>query len=283
MKIPFRYKIFEIINRSLMKGRNIVIFRRHPLVIIRNYLNSIFFKFLSCSGQIIVDTDKGFKLAVRMDDQAAASFLFNTGYSPNETDYIVRHVGICETFVDIGASYGYFSFLAETVGFKNILTFEPNPLLVPLIELSIKINNFKKIKLFPIAISNVKKRLPMVFSSYETSSGSICIENTSGKKIMHHVDTDYLDNYIDLIEPPAFIKIDVEGHELRALYGMSTILKHIKPTLLWEATHSDVYDILAYLNKYGYKHYNIIDKKLVAYKNNLKLMSEMVVSRYHSN
>ena len=61
------------------------------------------------------------------------------------------------------------------------------------------------------------------------------------------------------------IKIDVNGHELSVVKGLSKILKRDKPALIIE-TNDDIKTIENYLKRYGFKKYLFVKKYNKFYK-----------------
>ena len=68
------------------------------------------------------------------------------------------------------------------------------------------------------------------------------------------------------------IKIDVNGHELSVLKGLSKIIKRDKPALIIE-TGEDIKIIGRYLKKYGFEKYLFLNKynKFMKIKKNYPL------------
>jgi hypothetical protein len=78
-----------------------------------------------------VTVEERFVIKVPAGDQAAASILFDRQYSPREAHMLMGLLGLCNSFVDVGANLGYFALmaLARNGGAKPVVVAEPNPVL----------------------------------------------------------------------------------------------------------------------------------------------------------
>lgn len=89
------------------------------------------------------------------------------------------------------------------------------------------------------------------------------------------IQTISLDEFFEEIEPPTFIKMDIEGAELMALRGGASILRRYHPKLAISVYHKteDIFKIPEYLlslypdYKFDFRHYTGIygDTVLYAY------------------
>jgi FkbM family methyltransferase len=262
-KAPLYYSLYGKINQLLMLGSKLKLLGRHPSVALCNYLNKQFFRYIAVNGSTVVQTRAGFKIKVRLSDQAAASFLFLNDYSREETTFITKIINKYETFVDIGASYGYFSLLTSYLGCHRVLAFEPNHLLEQLIQESCNLNEFYNISLYPVALSNNCEKRILNFPLYETSSGGFLPSKSIIDIHSFEVSCSCLDNYIDQIKGPAFIKIDVEGHELEVFKGAIKVLTSLRPSIFWEIGHVDPAPAMTFLKLHQYNHFLWDDYKLV--------------------
>ena len=77
------------------------------------------------------------------------------------------------------------------------------------------------------------------------------------------------------------IKIDVNGHELSVLKGLSKIIKRDKPALIIE-TGEDIKIIGRYLKKYGFEKYLFLNKynKFMKIKKNYPLNTYFLQKRH---
>ena len=169
--------------------------------------------------------------------------------------------------LDVGVYRGVYSYKLSQ-NFKNIHSFEPNPLLFPYLEKNL-IKIISNIKLYNLALSNdngfTELKLPL-------RSKSIFEDNIEelfqlGAATMHP--NNKINNYkkvpikmkklddIEIGNKIGLIKIDVEGHEKNVLQGGIETVKKNKPVLLVEIeerhTKTPITEIITFINSIGYK------------------------------
>lgn len=121
------------------------------------------------------------------------------------------------TVLDLGAQYGYYSFIAaKLVGSRGkVFSFEPNPDCHSLLLKGIEANGFTNVVPVCKAISN--------------TNGSTSIYQpyiTDDEDISFSAETVTLDDFLkDCEDNIDIIKMDIEGAELFAVGGMKNILK----------------------------------------------------------
>ncbi|MDF2448025.1 MAG: hypothetical protein K0R26_529 [Bacteroidota bacterium] len=140
--------------------------------------------------------------------------------------------------VDIGANNGAYSyFFKEIKHAKTVYAFEP----LPSLFLKLKIW-FKDIVLFNIALSNQKEKtkihIPIINDRLYESRAKLDnlkeVNETDFQEIA--IETDTLDNVLSVLklEHLDVIKIDIEGHELKAISGAKESISRFRPFLLVE-------------------------------------------------
>ena len=140
-------------------------------------------------------------------------------YFPKE----IIHLSEQEVFVDCGAYTGdtLESFLSRVKNYRKYYALEPdNRRSAQLSELA----NSEKIEHISLAAWNKKERL---FFSVDNDCGEIKNNEENG----YYIEADAIDNMICKNEKVSFIKMDVEGAELNALYGARDTIKRDKPQL----------------------------------------------------
>lgn len=119
------------------------------------------------------------------------------------------------TFIDVGANIGYYSIMAADLGNK-VHAFECNPDMIPYIEDSARINNFK-IDIHPVALGD----------SEGTAQLSVNKEHLGGASLIEQPVEDYtitvpittLDASMHDLDANFIIKVDVEGFERHVWWG----------------------------------------------------------------
>jgi FkbM family methyltransferase len=173
-----------------------------------------------------------------------------------------------KTFVDIGASLGQYTFYANKIlKNSNIIAIEAD--LIRYNELEKNCTNWAKtttnsIKAIHCAVSN--RNGESFFTTGSGISGSFFPRGIPGKDINWKKEEVKCLKLDDLLKDqlPDFIKIDVEGAELKVLKGSSRILKESNVDLLIEM-HSFMGDynkfrLFRFMKSLGYIYKNIFGK-----------------------
>jgi len=171
-------------------------------------------------------------------------------------------------FVDIGANAGQSAISFRTVNSSmNILSFEPNPLLEPLLKYlkGNLVDNFDyEIFGFSNVDSEMSLYIPVIDNAFVTPLASVerHIFNDEAYdkhlKGLSHTNRYELKDVIiklrrfdDLVINPTIVKIDAEGHELKCLEGMADTIRRCSPLLMIEGNIRNA-EILALLSGWGY-------------------------------
>jgi len=148
-----------------------------------------------------------------------------------EMKYIKKFTKDNDIALDIGANIGiYTRYLAKN--FNRVESFEPIQQAYKYIE-ALELQN---VKLHKVALSNEQKKnfinVPVKGGVFRFGNSSI--ENFAGSKYnsvqKFPIKSELLDCYD--YQKIDFIKIDVEGHELKVLEGGKSTIKRLKPLLL---------------------------------------------------
>jgi FkbM family methyltransferase len=146
-----------------------------------------------------------------------------------------------QTIYDVGASEGVYSmFFSRAVGTKGkVISFEPHPRNCFKILENLRLNKMPNVKLCAIGLSREKGKAMLAFEDSDLARGTAVQE--IGDKILDkkgsstiEIEVDSLDNRVESLPRPDFIKIDVEGMELDVLCGMEHTIRKYKPRLLIE-------------------------------------------------
>ena len=149
-------------------------------------------------------------------------------WEPHIVSTIAEHLPCGGVYVDIGANLGIMAFqAANQVGpTGRILAFEPEPRNIDCFLRGVVANGFGHVMLYPVALSDA----PAVFAMGGSSNGFLLSPDQNGLMAQSMRGDDLLrgEERIDLI------KIDIEGHEPRALRGLARTLERLKPMMLVE-------------------------------------------------
>lgn len=217
------------------------------------------------------------------------------------TRYFIRYTNIFEedakgvvflnlnkkvNIIDVGASDGIASkFFNRKLKINKIICFEPNKLYVRILK---KIN-IKNLTVNAYGIDQFNKYYEIFFPRYKFFSKNLdLIPYTYYNKqaLLNQINLDfkfkknisivkkkiYLKKVKDIKAKIDLIKIDVNGHELSVVKGLSKIIKRDRPALIIE-TGNDIKIIENYLKKYGFEKYLFFNKynKFLKIKKNYPL------------
>ncbi|MEX0917679.1 MAG: FkbM family methyltransferase [Candidatus Paceibacterota bacterium] len=139
-----------------------------------------------------------------------------------------------DTFVDVGANIGCFTFPgALFVGATgHVIAFEPIVRLAKQIASSVARNNFQNVSIQQMAVGREQGVGTLSLVPGNIGGSSLVKENTSG--MFETVAVSTLDAELSSCERVDLIKIDVEGYELEVLEGARHILQKHTPKLILE-------------------------------------------------
>ena len=164
-------------------------------------------------------------------------------------------------FFDVGANVGLYTWeVQEVCPLRKILTFEPDPENIKLLEKTLSEVNLKNLEICKSALSNQNGDVSFFQDTLTSATG--CVEgkdkpwieqylNSSANEI--RVKTKTLDSVALEDKTPSLMKIDVEGHEVEVLEGSSNTLTKAKPLLIIESFPPKQSTVLSLLHELGYR------------------------------
>lgn len=191
----------------------------------------------------------------------AKGLKFNTGESCPELalgtyevpiqNIFAQHLKTGDVFYDIGSNVGFFSIIAaKLVGDKGkVYAFEPGSENAKSIRHNAQLNNFSQIEVIEKAVSSNSGQGQLLLATYAGGHALATADAPPDLAGEVTVDLVSIDDLIaqNKIEPPNFVKVDVEGAELDVLKGMTETIKTYQPTIIYEV---DDGDRTAYERKY---------------------------------
>jgi FkbM family methyltransferase len=196
---------------------------------------------------------------------------------------IVKAGDVC---YDIGANLGFFTILLSRLAGANgkVYAFEPVRRNAAIIETNARLNGMRNIAVLRVAVSNTNGTSELLLA--EHAGGAVLKSAGTPPDLAGSmmVETMTLDSLIErqVLLPPTFVKIDVEGAELDVLQGMQTTLQRYAPTILLELDDADeaqcdrkVAECCAFLTERGY----LIDRLPLAYPDNRWFVKHVVAIR----
>ncbi|MEQ9454280.1 MAG: FkbM family methyltransferase [Phycisphaeraceae bacterium] len=176
--------------------------------------------------------------------------------------------------VDIGANHGMLTLLAAACVGPNgsVEAFEPHPGCVERIQRQIELNGIRHVRLHEAALSNKTTRATLHFAPRHAGYSTLTFpEGEAASTLTHAVEVNLIRGDDALLSDPApvrLIKMDVEGHEPRAIEGLSQIIRRDRPAILCEinpcclrSAGSSPEDITRVLVAHGYRGYVLSERR----------------------
>ena len=224
-------------------------------------------KILSKSERKATFRYKGFNFKVEPRDFGVSFELASTGeYEPTSLEFILNKLKPGNTVIDIGAHVGIYSLpMSKIVGpLGKVVAFEPNPKNLELLHWNIDTNGCKNIRVEQQALRNRSSVSDLLISGINTGDhrfygngyvGTIPVMCTT------------LDKYLKIGTKVDAIKMDIQGGEGEAFYGMKRVLKENPNVfILWELSpeqllnaKTEPLELLDFLEDLGFKQ-SIIDE-----------------------
>jgi FkbM family methyltransferase len=159
--------------------------------------------------------------------------------------------------LDIGANVGHYAArLSELVGARGrVLAFEPIPETFELLATNMARLPYRNVTLFNAAVSDRANVVGMTVPVFQTGLGNFYMARVTASASDVQVLAMTVDS-LTLPTPIKLAKIDVEGHELQVLEGMTRILRRDHPVLIVEGQAPEVQ---ALLDEFGYGYRDLPD------------------------
>jgi len=184
----------------------------------------------------------------------------NPGYALGTTEPLVQDVLGCilrpgDVFFDIGANVGFYTVIgARLVGpMGRVFAFEPFPENAAAARHNAELNAFHTITVLEDAVSDVSGEGELLLAAEPTWAKLDFTGSHSSTHGRLKVNLVRIDDLIEqkVVEPPALVKIDVEGAEVEVLRGMAGTVAAFSPLILCE-NHGRNEQVAGLLNGFGY-------------------------------
>lgn len=162
-------------------------------------------------------------------------------YEVKETEWIRSRARPGWVFFDVGANFGYYSLLVSRFSGPDarVYAFEPLPQNYDLLNRNRDLNRLDGLKTFKLALSDGDGEAEFIAPN-EGNLGHGRIRADGGEaargQAVERVETTTLDNFVGRngVEKIDFIKVDIEGAEMRFLSGARETLKRLRPAMMIE-------------------------------------------------
>ncbi len=224
---------------------------------------------------LIKDFRENAKFRCFLKEHMGGQIFFRGSYSGDQLILLEKLLKADSVFLDIGANQGEFSIAAARVVVQGrVIAFEPVSEYRERLLENIKINDFRNIKIVPVALGEQDGELPIfdapkLFHDGTKNEGLPTLFMSEFRCYPREVvpvrTLDHVVTGLD-ISQITLIKLDIEGAEWIALRGAVDTLKKYRPILILElgreTCQSAGYEpeaLVAWLNNLGYKIEKITD------------------------
>ena len=182
-------------------------------------------------------------------------------YEPDELEIIRRYMPRDAIFCDIGANIGNHTvFVLKYLDVRRSILFEPNPDAMSLLVTNIALNDLTD----RCDLSHLGKGL-----GRDTGTGftvDVPDKNLGGGRLVNEGGSIEVCRADDLLgdQPIDFVKLDVEGMEMKVLEGMSRVIARNRPTFFIEVDQQNADDFHAWVDTNNYD----IRERFQRYKEN---------------
>ena len=205
---------------------------------------------------------KAFRMTVQLDDWIPQQLYFLGAYEEKEIRFISKKLHTGDIFIDVGANIGLFTMVASRIVGDNgkVYAFEPLSANFQKLSFHVSENNLGNVTAEQLAVADRNERLTLFVDDRWNNSGMATAYPSSFNR-QESVAGISLDNYFHQVDLRglSLIKIDIEGGELLALFGMVNLLVKYRPAILielnpeiMEKTRFTESDVEAFLSKFGY-------------------------------
>lgn len=168
------------------------------------------------------------------------------------------HDGIADTFLDIGSNFGLYTLNAAALGIaKEFIAFEPDPRNVAQLNGNLYLNGMAQfVTVHPKAVSERSGQVGMVLHP-SVSTGTTRVAQAGDSSV--EVPCVSLDDEFRWLNRNIIMKIDIEGHEISALRGMTDLLTNNQCILQVEVFEENRLSVNSFMNFVGYCLFNQIE------------------------
>lgn len=208
-----------------------------------------------------VRTTDGVDLRVLPNDLIGRHIYLTGDYERSVLDVLYSLAKPGDVLLDIGANIGYVSasFLHKVPG-SQVLAIEPQPGCVSELLDENLVHFPNRFQIFPVAMSDHSGRARFKVSGFNLGDGRIADDGEV------EVAVEAGDDILRGVEKIDLIKIDVQGHELKALQSMKRTLERLRPrAIIFEDDDGQLHEIARFLKGSGYTT-QAIQKTMLGFK-----------------
>lgn len=258
-----KYRLAKQVTNQLVRGY----LRRCPITEGKSLILNLTKNWIIPEDPIVIfETKYPFRLKVNLANSEHQYLYF---YSTHDERYvatklpkIIKRGDICW---DIGANIGFYTCLlaSQVDNTGAVVAFEPAARTCDYLHENVSLNQFLNVTVVNKGLGNKAEQRNLYYSEAALTEGTASLKYAEGRATSERVTLDTIDNLIEELPIPNFIKIDVEGYQLEVLQGGEHCLKTYTPLLMaelkdvGETNRGDFSEIEAYVTDLGYSLYEI--------------------------
>lgn len=197
---------------------------------------------------------------VAKDDMIIRHIRSGKSFEPDTTKWMFANLDPDRAYVDVGHSTGWFGVPVAMMGY-TVIGFEPLPNSYERSLENMKLNDVEY-ELHNMAVSNKSGKMSLRYNpKLPLTSGASLEEKIHGGPEKMEVEVTTLDKAIAKSVDVGFLKIDVEGHEIRVLEGGAKTIDRCRPKMVLEANTPDKVEELAEWLKDNHYLWKIRDRR----------------------
>lgn len=241
-------------------------------IVKKNIFNKKIFYFFFCIFKFflkkpVVLNFKAYKFLAFPQKNDYSRFLLTRGDlpDPGELNFIKRIINNKKAlFIDCGSNYGSYSIPIAKYNKKcDVYAFDASRSVKKTFLRNLMLNNLKKIKYLNIAVGEKNTKVVFhedIYDDIMSSTGSgFVVKKIEDKKLDYKIKMMRLDKFFSLKKIKKYqlvvIKIDLEGHDVKAINGSINIIKNIKTIIMFE------FSKMIYQNNFVEKKFDHLLKK----------------------
>ena len=179
-----------------------------------------------------IDLDRFIIFVDHTDPHIGGSILKYKTYEPHVTAVLNKLLRKDHIFVDVGASIGWFTLLAASLLSQGqVIAIEPSHNNLQLLYRSIVANGFANVAILPYAATDTNTIVPL--NTGISNSVVPTIDDMTAWR-GEYVAGIKVDDFLCQYPKVDVIKMDIEGHELKALRGMHKAIAAFHPVIVTE-------------------------------------------------
>lgn len=176
----------------------------------------------------------GYVITCDVRDPVQRSLFYRGTYEPRTSKLVARSLRPGETFLDVGANVGHYTFLAAHIVRPRgtVLAVEASPSTAANLRADVERNGLQSVvTVHSIAAGDAAGRMALRGRDNAFDVGARHLDWVFDSEGSEVVDVAALDEVLGDAKP-SVVKIDTEGADLRALKGLRRIIQAAKPRLI---------------------------------------------------